>query len=87
MPIGPGAAVHQLIDASGAGSDATISGAFRGRGTVTFGAAPLCDFTALGATHAGEAYWTESSFREGYGRVVHDFLAEARTEGAGEVGR
>ena len=87
----PGAAVHQLIDASGAGSEATVSGTFRGRGTVTFGAAPLCDFTALGTSHAGEAYWTETSFREGYGRVVHDFLAEAdATEAdaaAAEAGR
>ena len=76
----PGAAVHQLIDASGAGADGVISAAFRGRGTVTFGPSPLCDFTALGASHAGEAYWVESSFREGYARVVHDFLAEAAAE-------
>ena len=75
----PGAAVHQLIDASGAGSDGVVAAAFKGRGTVTFGASPLCDFTMLGTAHAGEAYWTESSFKEGYGRVVHDFLAEAAT--------
>jgi acetoacetate decarboxylase len=82
---GPGAAIHQLIDASGAGSDGVVSAAFRGRGTVTFGASPLCDLTALGTHHAGEAFWTDSSFREGYGRVVHDFLAEtgAAGEGAG----
>jgi hypothetical protein len=73
----PGAAVHQVIDASGAGSDGVVAAAFRGRGVVTFGASPLCDLTALGTSHAGDAYWTESSFREGFGRVVHDFLAEA----------
>ena len=74
---GPGAAVHQLIDASGAGSEATVAAAFRGRGTVTFGASPLCDFSALGPTAAGAAFWSESSFREGYARIVHDFLADA----------
>lgn len=78
---GPGAAIHQLIDASGAGSDAVVSAAFRGRGVVTVGASPLCDLTSLGATHAGEAYWSESSFREGYARVVHDFLAEGDSPG------
>jgi len=72
--------VHQLIDASGAGSDGVVSSAFRGRVTVTFGASPLCDVTALGRSHAGEACWVESSFKEGYARVAHDFLAEAAAE-------
>ncbi len=74
---GPGLAVHQLVDASAAGQDASVAAAFRGRGSVTFGASPLCDLTSLGASHEGEAHWTESSFREGYGRLVHDFLVEA----------
>jgi hypothetical protein len=50
---------------------------------VTFGASPLCDFTPLGTAFAGEATWTEQSFREGYGRLVHDFLAEQAGEGTG----
>lgn len=79
----PGPAIHQLIDASGAGSDGVVSAAFLGRGTVTFGAAPLCDLTPLGAAFAGEAYWTEQSFREGFGRIVHDFLADDAGEGSG----
>lgn len=73
---GPGTAVHQVVDAAVAGSDATVAAAFRGLGTVTFGASPLCDLTSLGSTHAGQAFWRETSFREGYGRVVADLMAE-----------
>ena len=73
---GPGPAIKQLIDASGANSDVTVAASFRGRGTVSFGAAPLSDFTALGPAAHGDAYFSESSFREGYGRVVYDYLAD-----------
>ena len=73
---GPGAALKQLIDGSSAGQDVTVAAAFRGRGTVSFGAAPLSDFTALAPRSYRGAYFDESSFREGYGRVVYDYLAD-----------
>ena len=40
----------------------------------------------VGATHRGESFWVEASFKEGYGRIVHDFLADAAGE-AGAAGR
>lgn len=73
---GPGPALRQLIDASGASQEVTVAASFRGRGTVSFGAAPLSNFTALAPRAYGGAYFSESSFREGYGRVVHDYLAD-----------
>ncbi len=71
---GPGAALKQLIDASGANEDPTTAAAFRGRGTVRFEPSPLSDFTALRPRTTGAAYFSESSFREGYGRVAFDYL-------------
>ena len=79
---GPGAALKQLIDASGANQDVTVAASHRGRGTVTFGAAPLSDFTALAPRAYTGAYFDESSFREGYGRVVYDYLAESAADTA-----
>lgn len=78
---GPGPAIMQLVDASGANHDVTVAAAFRGRGTVSLGAAPLSDFTALGSRTTRDAFFSESSFREGYGRVVYDYLAD--NEGSG----
>jgi acetoacetate decarboxylase len=75
---GPGPALKQLIDASGANDDVTVAASFRGRGTVSLDAAPLSDFTALAPRAYRGAYFVESSFREGYGRIVHDYLADTR---------
>ena len=77
---GPGPALKQLIDASGANADVTVGASFRGRGTVSLGAAPLSDFSALDPLAVGDAYFSESSFREGYGRIVHDFLADRQAD-------
>jgi len=74
----PGPALKQLIDASGASQDVTVAASFRGRGTVSLGAAPLSDFTALAPRAVRHAYFSESSFREGYGRIVYDYLADPR---------
>jgi acetoacetate decarboxylase len=73
---GPGPAIKQLVDASGANTDVTVAAAFRGRGTVTFGASPRSDFTALEPRAIRDAFFSESSFREGYGRVVYDYLTD-----------
>jgi acetoacetate decarboxylase len=73
---GPGLAIKQLIDASGASHDVTVAASFRGRGTISLGAAPDSDFSALEPRAYGDAYFNESSFREGYGRVVYDYLAD-----------
>lgn len=77
---GPGPALKQLIDASGANADVTVAAAFRGRGTVSLGAAPLADFTTLAPRAYRDAWFVESSFREGYGRIVHDYLAVSPTD-------
>lgn len=73
---GPGPAIKQLVDASGANSDVTVASAFRAHGMVTFGASPVSDFTALGPGAIRDGFVSESSFREGYGRIVHDYLAD-----------
>jgi acetoacetate decarboxylase len=73
---GPGPAIKQLVDASGANTMVHVAAAFRGRGTVTFGASPNADFTALNPGAYGDAFLSESSFREGYGRVVYDYLTD-----------
>jgi acetoacetate decarboxylase len=71
---GPGPAIKQLVDASGANTAVTVSSAFRANGTVAFGACPQSDFTALDPRAVRDAFFNESSFREGYGRVVYDYL-------------
>ncbi|HVA85358.1 MAG TPA: hypothetical protein VNF73_03455 [Candidatus Saccharimonadales bacterium] len=53
-----------------------MAASYRGRGTVSFGAAPLSNFTALAPQAYRGAYFDESSFREGYGRIVYDYLAD-----------
>ena len=73
---GPGAALKQLIDGSGASQDVTVAASFQGPGRISLGAAPLSDFTALTPRAYRGAYFDESSFREGYGRVVYDYLAD-----------
>ena len=78
---GPGPAIKQLVDASGANSDVTVAAAFRGAGSVTFGASPLSDFTALGPGAVRDAFYSESSFLEGFGRIVHDYLADDAATG------
>jgi acetoacetate decarboxylase len=77
---GPGPAIKQLIDASGANTEVTVAAAFRAQGIVTFGASPHADFTALGPGAIRDAFVSESSFREGYGRVVHDYLTGAAAD-------
>jgi acetoacetate decarboxylase len=74
---GPGPAIKQLVDASGANTDVTVAAAFRGSGTVAFGASSASDFTALGPGAVRDAFFSESSFSEGFGRIVHDYLADA----------
>jgi acetoacetate decarboxylase len=71
---GPGPALKQLVDASGANTEVTVAAASRARGTVTFGASPNSDFTALNPRASGDAYFSRTSFREGYGRIVYDYL-------------
>jgi acetoacetate decarboxylase len=73
---GPGPAVKQLIDASGANQDVTVTAAFRGRGSVIFRASPNSDFTALAPRACRDAYFSQTSFSEGYGRVVYDYLTD-----------
>ena len=73
---GPGPAIKQLVDASGANQDVTVSASFSGRGTVALGASPLSDFSTLAPHAIRGAFYAESSFREGFGRIVHDYLAD-----------
>ena len=73
----PGPALKQLIDAGDASSEVTVHEAFRGTGTVRFGAAPLLDLSSLAPMTTGEAFVVEDSFLEGFGRIDLDYLARA----------
>lgn len=73
---GTGAEVMQLIDGSGAISEVTTHVCRQGDGVVEFHPSPiynLSDFTPL--EYFG-AFYLEMDYTEGYGEIVHDFLAE-----------
>ena len=75
---GPGAAVHQLIDASGAGSDGVVAAAFRGAAASVGRPAVRPHRTGRVTTRARRAGY-ETSFREGYARVGrHDLRRDCR---------
>ena len=73
---GPGPAIKQLVDAGPATSDEQVHAAFRGRGTVHLEPSPLSDLTALAPRAYREAYFMESSYAEGFGRIELDYLAD-----------
>jgi acetoacetate decarboxylase len=74
----PRPAIKQLIDAGPATLDAEVHVAFRGRGTVHIEPSPLSDLTALAPRAYREAYYLESSYAEGFGRIELDYLAGDR---------
>ena len=71
----PGPAIKQLIDSAGAAGNVQVHRAFRGRGTVQFEPSPFGDFTGITPLEYGPAYFFESSYNEGFGRIVLDYLA------------
>jgi len=73
---GPGPALKQLIDCSETTQDVEVHSAARGTGTVELGASPRCDLTPLAPLAYGDAFHMESSYTEGYARVVYDYLSE-----------
>ncbi len=72
---GPGPAIKQLIDGSGATGDLEILSAFRGRGTVSFEATPFGDLSGLRPIEYGDAYYYEANYSEGYAAIAYDYLA------------
>ena len=72
---GPGPALRQLIDCSATMQDLAVRFSARGRGTVTLGAAPDCDLTALAPASCGAAGYLECDYTEGYAAIAHDYLA------------
>ena len=73
---GPGPALKQLIDCSGAVRDQSVHFAGRGRGTVRLGASPELDLTPLGPIGCRAAYYFETSYSEHYAEIAYDFLTE-----------
>lgn len=73
---GPGPAIKQLIDGSETARDVEVHSAARGTGRIVFGASPRCDLTPLAPLEYGDAFHLESSYSEGYARVVYDYLGE-----------
>ena len=72
----PGPALKQLVDAGPAASDEIVHAAFRGRGTVHFEPSPLSDLTGLAPRRYDDAWYVESSYAEGFGRIDLDYLAD-----------
>jgi acetoacetate decarboxylase len=71
---GPGAALLQLVDAAPAAHDQTIHYAAKGEGVVIFHPSPLVDLTPLRPSRFLGAWYVESSYAEGFGRIDHDYL-------------
>ena len=73
---GPGPALKQLIDCSETTRDVEVRAFAQGKGTIELGASPRCDLTPLKPLEYGDAFHMESSYSEGYARVVYDYLSE-----------
>ncbi|MCY3773266.1 MAG: acetoacetate decarboxylase family protein [Gemmatimonadetes bacterium] len=73
---GPGPAIKQLIDCTETAQDVDVHAFSKGKGTVGLGAAPRCDLTSLAPLEYGDAFHMESSYSEGFARVVYDYLSE-----------
>jgi len=76
---GPGPAIKQLIEGSAAAQEQQVHVAFKGRGTVSFDPSPLCDLTALQPRELLDAFYLESSYCEGFAKIVYDYLADRHT--------
>ena len=73
---GPGPALKQLIDCTETTRDLEVHAFAQGKGTIELGASPRCDLTPLTPLEYGDAFHMESSYTEGYARVVYDYLSE-----------
>ena len=73
---GPGPALKQLIDCSETSQDVEVHAFAQGKGTIELGASPRCDLTPLKPMEYGDAFHMESSYTEGYARVVYDYLSD-----------
>ena len=73
---GPGPAIKQLIDCAETTQDMEVHAFAKGKGTIELGASPRCDLTPLKPMEYGDAFHMESSYTEGYARVVYDYLSD-----------
>lgn len=73
---GPGFALKQLVDGTPAVTDAQVHVMLAGRGRVDFHPSPFSDLTGLTPRAYGPAYYVETSYVEGYGRIALDYLTE-----------
>ena len=78
----PEPALKQLVDGAPAEQDATTHVVLAGRGAVRFEASPFADLSALNPRGLGPAYYVETSFSEGFGKIALDYLAEEDRRGA-----
>lgn len=73
---GPGPAIKQLIDCTDTPRDVEVHSMGKGKGTIELGTSPRCDLTPLAPLKYGDAFHMESSYSEGYARVVYNYLIE-----------
>jgi acetoacetate decarboxylase len=84
---GPGPALKQLVDGTPATTDFEVHLALAGRGTVEFHASPFSDLIGLRPRSYGPAFYLETSYAEGYGRIALDYLAESPSDAEAGPGR
>lgn len=77
---GPGPAIKQLIDCTKTARDVEVHSFAQGKGTIELDASPRCDLTPLKPLEYGDAFHMESSYTEGYARVVYDYLRDGPSE-------
>ena len=73
---GPGPALKQLIDCSETAQNVEVHSTAKGKGVIALGASRRCDLTPLSPVEYGDAFHMESSYSEGYARIVYDYMVE-----------
>lgn len=72
---GDGWDVLQLVDAAPAAKDVTIHHACTGDAVIELAPSPIYDLSPLSPREILGAWYAEMDYTEGYGAVIHDFLA------------
>ncbi len=72
---GKGAEVLQLIDCSQVTSNVTVHVCRAGQGVVQFHPSPIYDLSDFVPQKYSGTHYLEMDYTEGYGQIIHDFLA------------
>ena len=76
---GTGPDIMQLVDGADSTSDATVHVCRAGDGVVEFQPSPVYDLSDFTPIEYLGAYYVETDFTEGFGKIVRDFIKEPWT--------